>query len=215
MPLFKFSHTDSDVIIATVVGERPPWNALFENSIIGLTCDVEAELPEYHASADGNTFAAALIPFLVAHVRQQDVAEVISFFPQWSALASASVYGISEASANLPLIVAEIIGENTAAAVLPRLDVTCLSTVSGVSEVLAILPHHLSSAVATVNEAGTVSAVIPFISAQAVSTLLGGAAFISAEIPPYAARLSGLSGSYNFGSEDDEVLKYASSRRYI
>ncbi|MCE5199076.1 hypothetical protein LLG39_08875 [bacterium] len=215
MPLFKFSHIDSGVVVATVVGERPTWSVLFENSIIGLTCDVEAELPEYRASADGNTFAAAFIPFLVAHVRQQDVAEVTSFFPQWSALATASVYGISEAAANLPLIIAEIIGENTAVAILPRLDATCLSTVSGVSEVLAVLPHHLGNAAATVNEAGNVSAFIPFISAQAVSTLLGGAAFISAEIPPYAARLSGLSGSYNFGSEDDEVLKYASSRRYI
>lgn len=215
MPLFKFSALNGATNVSAVSGERPPWNALCESVVVGLLCDAQAEIPEHIAAAYSPGFAAAILPPVLAYVLPQNVGAAAGLLPQMQTMAASIVSVRSSAAEAIPAIIAYAAGGDGAAAFMPRIDAWCEAVVSVAANAVATIPYLTSGAVSVAKSFGDASADIPAVLVFAESARLGGSAVIAAEVPFHIASVPAPLGAFGFGSEDDHVLKYVSSRRYI
>lgn len=215
MPLFKFSASNGVTNVSAVFGELPPWNALCESVAVGLLCDAVAEIPEHIAAAYSPGFAVAILPPVLAYALPQNVGAVAGLLPQVQAMAASIVSVRAAAAEAIPAIIAYAAGGDAASALVPRIDALCESVVSIAANAVAAIPYLTSSAVSVVKSFGAAAADIPAVLVFAESTRLGGSAVIVAEVPFHIASVPAPLGAFDFGPEDDHVLKYVPSRRYI
>lgn len=234
MPLFKFSQVDTAVVVATVVSENafldaqfeaveiglfaelPFVNAELESSVIGLESEVVAELAYIEALSLVAGNIVSEIPFIIARLRQQDIADVVASNIFIDAIVSVSVGGAADVYSEIPFISVDVALDNTIGGVVPFLLGFVSASVSGVASCSCIIPEIVSACVGTVSSGATASASIPFVLALSTTEIAGTTSAVIAEIPFITTVVKIVSSvDYDYGTETDAVLRYNSVRRYI
>jgi hypothetical protein len=234
MPLFKFSSVSTDTNIAQLQAEVPflesqleaveiglfaeiPFTEVqLDSSVVGLTATIEAEGVFVDALFYGAADVFCMIPFFEVLIRERDVAYIAESIPFYSVEIAASVSGAASIQAVLPRIDALVLHPNFIEAIAPSQVGIALGTTTLTADASAIIPEQECIASTSVQANGMVVAELPFILSSLVAEPVGILVNVVAEIPFMLTRVRGVpSGSFDYGTEEDAVLRHSYSRRYI
>jgi hypothetical protein len=234
MPLFKFNGVAVDIEIATIVAESPFVEARLEgveiglfaelpftlaeliSEVIGLESEIECEIPFVECKLLEAASIVSTVPFVEVNLKTADSANVVGFIPFVDSRSDISVYGVANVEAYIPFAIASGAGENSIAAIIPKVATQCIATVSLVAEAIGYIPGILSVVNSVQSQFAASNVILPFIDTKLIGNTLGQEVQIVSEIPFMLALAScRVDSSFSYSSETDVVLRHESSRRYI